>query len=542
MTSGRRRPEPDAQRLLAELRVHQAELEQQNVELREARDAAETALANYTDLYEFAPVGYATVDSSASLVAANLALATLLGADRARLLGCSLLLWIAEPDRPAFAGFLKRVRGGETLLGIDVGLKASSGARLSVSVVASLIAGTDSCRVAMTDQTRRGEAERAVQQAQKMDAIGRLAGGIAHDLNNLLTIIGGRLELAISTLPPDAQADLQEMHGAVERATALTTRLLAFARPQALAERRTDMNALLSGFLPIIRRLIPARVQIVTKQSSDAGDALCDPVQLEQVLMNLATNAGDAMPQGGKLTFETSAEPLDAEALAGHAGVGAGRFVRLRVTDTGTGMDAEALAHLFEPFFTTKPIGRGTGLGLATVYAIVRQAGGIVTVASESGRGTTIDVSLPQLAPAGAAEARVTPAPPVGGHETVLIVDDEPGIVSLARRVLRRFGYKCFAAADGAAALQLATEQRERIDLVLSDVVMPSLSGPDFVRRLRAAGSDVPVIFMTGYATLEEIHVADLPAHEGVLHKPFTTRELAAAVRQVLDRGRPSAQ
>jgi PAS domain S-box-containing protein len=528
MSDTPRTPEHDAHRLLAELRVHQVELEEQNAALREARDAAERALAAYTDLYDHAPVGYATVDDRGTIVSANLSLATLLGIRRETLLGRSWLLMVDPLDRPAMLAHLARTAGGEAAEAIEARVLAADGTLRTVAVAAAPGVDAGSCRLALTDQTQRRLAEEAAQQALRMDAVGRLAGGVAHDLNNLLTIIGGSNEFVLESLPAEHPAfeTARATQVAVGRAGELTSRLLAFARPQVLALRDLDLNDAVREFASLFRRVLSARIELRLDLHADAGLVRLDPVQLQQVLMNLAINAADAMRDGGTLVVETRPVAAVDAALAGR---GARDGVRLRVADTGSGMDDATRTRIFEPFFTTKALGEGTGLGLATVHAIVRQGGGQVHVDSAPGRGTRMDIHWPRVTAARSTPATPVPVmtrPPEARGETVLVVDDEPGIVAFVAEVLRRGGYRCLRADGGAAALAVLSQERGVVALLIADVVMPAMDGATLVRRALAAHPALAVLFMTGYASTAELLGAAPPPHAGVLRKPFTAHAL----------------
>jgi CheY-like chemotaxis protein len=387
------------------------------------------------------------------------------------------------------------------------------------------VAASGDVRVAFTDQTELRVAERAAEQAKRMESISRLAGGIAHDLNNLLTVVSVHddfLLRSVETGDP-RRTDLEAIHDALQQAAALTTRLMAFARPQVFAVQRVGVNTLLRDFVPLLRRLLPSRVTITTTLQPDVGQVMADPALLEQLVTHLAVNAADAMPQGGTLHIASERVAMDASALAGHPGVTPGRFVCISVTDTGVGMDAATLAHVFEPYFTTKP--QGIGLGLATVYAVIRQAGGFVRASSAVGKGTHMQMFLPESALASA------PA----GHETILVVEDEPSIRLIVSRMLTRLGYTVHQAANGEDAMGLLLTLGFAVDLVITDVVMPRMGGPEFVRTLREHRPSMRVVFMTGYASAEEMSEQNVPSHFGVLLKPFSLEALEQLVRSALD-------
>ncbi len=392
----------------------------------------------------------------------------------------------------------------------------------------------------MMDVTERRSLEEQLVQAQKMEAVGRLAGGIAHDFNNLLTAILGYGDLMMPKLhDPTLRSKMQEIRKAAERASALTRQLLAFSRKQVLVPEVVPLGGLIEELSKMLRRLIGEDIELVILLPRAAAAVRADPGQLEQVLMNLAVNARDAMPRGGKLTIEVALAPPDDAFRKDHPDVPGGPLVVVSVTDTGVGMDAEVRKHIFEPFFTTKELGRGTGLGLATVYGIVKQSGGHVEVETTPGAGTTFRIFLP------AVEApRPVPVPSldevVGGSETVLLVEDEAALRSLAQEILRDQGYKVIAAGSGPEALELARSHKAPIDLLVTDVVMPGMDGRELADRLGPVHPETRCLFMSGYT--DDAVVRRGVREEGMpfLQKPFTIDALALKVREVLDQTAPT--
>jgi PAS domain S-box-containing protein len=388
-----------------------------------------------------------------------------------------------------------------------------------------------------TDVTEKKKLEARYLHAQRMEGIGTLAGGVAHDFNNLLTIITGYSELALTQLAPDdaSRELLAEVCKAGERAAGLTRQLLAFSRRMILSLRVLDLNALVREMEKLLRRLIGEDVDLATALESDLGPVRADPVQLEQVILNLVVNARDAMPTGGHLTIETQNVDLDTSAGAYLPELRPGRYVLLAVTDTGVGMDEPTQARIFEPFFTTKPVGQGTGLGLATVYGIVKQLGGHVEVYSEPGRGTTFKIYLPRVSPEGGPRSlpEVTAVP--RGSETVLLVEDEAGVRSLARLALQSNGYAVLEAADADAAVGLCQAHAGPIDLLVTDVVMPRVSGRQLADRVAALRPGVKVLFLSGYTDDAIVRHGVLETAKAFLQKPFTPTTLARKVREVLD-------
>jgi hypothetical protein len=382
--------------------------------------------------------------------------------------------------------------------------------------------------------------EAQLQQSQKMEAIGRLAGGIAHDFNNLLSVIISFSEMLIEDadrahLPPNVTADLEEIKKAGMRAADLTRQLLAFSRQQVLAPKLVDLNDIVAGMEKLLRRVIGADITLRVVRSSDGVKVKVDPGQIEQVIMNLGVNARDAMPTGGKLTIDVSRTVLDDEFAAQHPGIAPGPYVQLAVTDTGTGMSKEVQAQIFEPFFTTKEKGKGTGLGLSTVFGIVQQSGGTVWVYSELGAGTTFKIYLPVAQEAVADTTVPAPSARPRGSETILLVEDEPGVRAIACGILTRAGYKVLEAEDGAAALRLCDATREPIHLVLTDVVMPGMSGRELVEQLAHHRPDAKVLFMSGYTDDTVVHHGVLDQGIAFLQKPIMPDALTKKVREVLD-------
>ena len=389
-----------------------------------------------------------------------------------------------------------------------------------------------------TDITAFKQMELQLRQSQKMEAIGHLAGGVAHDFNNLLTVINGCCELLRATggMPADASPLVDEIYRAGERAATLTRQLLAFGRKTVLQTRVLPLNELVSDFQGLVGRLIGEDIQLTTDFRADPGLVRVDPGQMEQVLMNLVVNARDAMPQGGTLTVGTRDVFLDAD-YAAKQDLRPGQYVRLTVADTGCGMDRATLARMFEPFFTTKPVGKGTGLGLAMVYGILKASGGQVTVESTVGQGTAFHLFLPAVDQPEAAALPPSRSVQPGGTETVLLVEDEAGVRKLARQALESRGYRVLEACDGEAALQLCREHAGEIDLLLSDVVMPHMSGRELRQHVADTSPHTRVLFISGYTDDAVVRHGVYQAESDFLQKPFSVHALLKKVREVLDRG-----
>ena len=395
------------------------------------------------------------------------------------------------------------------------------------------------------EMKERQTAEDKLRHAQRLEAVGRLAGGVAHDFNNLLTVIGSYTELVLDQIRQEpARRQVEQIRRASGRAADLTRQLLAFSRKQMLRPAIEDLNVVVAGIVPMLRRLISENVRLETRRSTTAATALVDRGQMEQVIVNLAINARDAMPQGGDLTIETAITEITPGYRPDREGMPAGRYVRLTVTDTGHGMDDETRARAFEPFFTTKDVGHGTGLGLATVYGIVKQSGGWIWIDSGRERGTTFTVLLP-LVPVsasadedghGAMSRSARPAPDVtSARETILLVEDQPDVRRLTASVLAGAGYTVIEAGSGEEALRRAAAHAGALDLIVTDVIMPGIGGRDVAEQLRASRSDLRVLYVSGYSD-------DILAQGGVLHtgtaflaKPFTPEGLMRTIRSVLD-------
>jgi signal transduction histidine kinase/ActR/RegA family two-component response regulator len=377
-----------------------------------------------------------------------------------------------------------------------------------------------------------------LEQAQKMDAIGRLAGGVAHDFNNLLTVILGRTDILLHPLKPEdpMRRGIELIQRTAGRAADLTRQLLAFSRKQVLESVVLDLNAVTSDMKDMLGRLIGEDIALLANPTPGLGRVKADRGQIEQVIMNLAVNARDAMPQGGRLIVELENVELDADYVRRHVGARPGLNVMLAVSDSGVGIPREIQAHIFEPFFTTKEQGKGTGLGLATVYGIVKQSGGYIEVDSEPGRGTTFRIYLPRVDTTVPAVDRATrPAAAAGGTETILLVEDEEGVRELARDILRSSGYTVLEARNGSEALLICERHQGPLDLLLTDVVMPRMSGRELAERLAPLRPDVSVLYMSGYTDDAVIRHGVLGAGTAFLQKPFTPVALIQRVRETLD-------
>jgi len=389
------------------------------------------------------------------------------------------------------------------------------------------------------DETDRIRLQEQLTQAQKMESVGRLAGGVAHDFNNMLSVIAGHVELALqATASGDpVRLDLEAIRTAASRATEITRQLLGFARRQVVAPRVLDFSAAVGASLAMLRRLIGEDIELVWSPGADAGRVRMDPYQIDQVLTNLAANSRDAIAGVGRLTIGTRGIELGESECASREELSAGAYAVLEVSDTGRGMDGETAAHLFEPFFTTKPVGQGTGLGLATVYGIVKQNGGCVEVHTELNRGTLVRIFLPRVEADVTVTSGDTPSAARTGKETVLLVEDESAVLRLSKIVLERFGYVVLTAGTPGEAIQLFHSHEGQVQLLVTDVVMPEMNGRELAARLRANRPDLKTLFVSGYSAsaLAPRGVLDEGVH--FLQKPFSLEDLAASVREALDAG-----
>ncbi len=434
---------------------------------------------------------------------------------------------------PATASHSRVSRGGETIEAEvrSYPIKASSG---EVTAVIEIVRD-------VSEGKRAKEAEvvlhRQLEEAQKMEAVGRLAGGIAHDFNNLLTVILGRVNLALGVVSSERslRADLEEIQAAAERAAALTNQLLVFSRKQVLQPRVVDLSEVVEGVEKILRRLIGEDIEVVTVLSRTLPAVRVDPGQMEQVILNLSVNARDAMPRGGRLTIETAEVRLDEGYSSQHAGVAPGRHVMLAVSDNGAGMDSETKSRIFDPFFTTKEAGKGTGLGLAVVHGIVQQSGGRIWVYSELGQGTTFKIYLPPVTERSGANLPVAGSFAPRGDETILLVEDEAAVRRLAATVLRSSGYTVREAGSGHEALSLLSKTTDPVHLLLTDFVMPRMTGRELADRACEARPLIRVLYMSGYTDTTFADSSALAAAD-FLQKPFTKVTLTQKVREVLDR------
>jgi two-component system, cell cycle sensor histidine kinase and response regulator CckA len=508
---------------------------------RRAEDALRRSEAAYRSVVEEAPYGIFRATENGRMISVNQALVQILGYDsKDELMAVNARHFYRDSEARAQLVEQKwRVGRFET---IEVEWKRKDRkvirVRLSGMIARDELDGSIFDEVFVEDTTERRGLEQQLRQSQKMEAIGRLSGGIAHDFNNLLGVIIGYSELVEEQLPvgDPLRARTVEIKKAGHRAAALTRQLLAFSRQQVLEPRILNLNAVVVDVEKMLKRLIGEDIALVTGLEADLGSVKADPGQIEQVIVNLAVNARDAMPDGGTLTIETADVELDEVYARAHSPSISGAFVMLAVTDTGTGMDAETQARIFEPFFTTKELGKGTGLGLATVYGVVKQSDGHIWVYSEPGKGTTFKIYLPRVfAQAEKDVQRSAPSKIAGGTETILLVEDEEALRTLTRDLLLECKYRVIEARDGVHALELAAKCTGRIHLLLTDVVMPKLGGPALAERLLQKHPDMKVLYMSGYTGRSVVSGGLVSVESGVLPKPFTRESLTRKVREILD-------
>ena len=512
-----------------------------NAALRSAQEGLRRSEVNFRSLVTNAPYGICRCDASGILLSANPALVSLLGyASAAELVGRNLVTLHADPQQWfMIADHFRAARQFHGLLSDWVRKNRST---VTVRLSGRTIRDEDNAvffELFAEDVTEHRTLEQQFRQAQKMEAVGRLAGGIAHDFNNLLMVISGYAEFLLDRIgsEPTVRGPAQEIANAANRATALTRQLLAFSRKQMLAPKVLDLNAVVTENLKLLTRLIGEDIDLVMIPGTELGAVRADPSQIEQVIMNLAVNARDAMPQGGKLTIETTNVSLDESYARLHAPAEPGEYVMLAISDTGMGMDAETQSHIFEPFFTTKGV-RGTGLGLSTVYGIVKQSGGYIWVYSEPSRGTSFKVYLPRVTASGefVAPQLVVPITEVSpGHETILLVEDETNVRQLTRHYLQGQGYTVLEAADAAAAIKISNSHTGPIHLLFTDVVMPGMNGRQLAHAISELRPETRVLYMSGYTENVIGHNGTLDVNVNLLQKPFTLPALKAKVREVLD-------
>ncbi len=514
-----------------------------NAALRAAQENLLRSELNFRSLVTNAPYGICRCDAAGKILDANPAFLEMLGYSSSdEILGQHIFSLYSENDR--WFDLADYLRSAAPFKGLTAEWKRKTGTTTVVRVSGrSVTNGRQRGTVFelfTEDVTERRVLEEQLRQSQKMEAVGRLAGGIAHDFNNLLMVISGYSEFLLERLgnEPDLRSPAQEISSAAERASSLTRQLLAFSRKQMLAPRIVNLNDVATENLRMLTRMIGEDIDLVMIPGQNLWSVRADAGQIEQVIMNLAVNARDAMPTGGKLTIETANMTLDDEYARYHAPLRPGDYVLVSISDTGAGMDSDTQSHIFEPFFTTKGT-KGTGLGLSTVYGIVKQSGGYIWVSSEVGKDTTFKIYLPRVASTGETAVHVVMPAEVKkvepGTETILLVEDEANLRYLARQYLEKQGYKVIEAADGAVAMQIAVAHEAVIHLLLTDVIMPGMNGRELAQRISEIRPNVKVLYMSGYTENVIGHNGMLEPDVRLLQKPFNLRDLRTAVREVLD-------
>jgi PAS domain S-box-containing protein len=513
-----------------------------NAALRASQEGLRRSEINFRSLVTNAPYGICRCDSAGQLLDVNPALLAMLGYSSAKEL-TGVHFGTLYSDTQQWFQLADYLRAAASFNGLIAEWKRQDGTATVVRVSGRAVSDGgkgQTFELFAEDVTERRALEQQLRQSQKMEAVGRLAGGIAHDFNNLLMVISGYSEFLLERLgtDPALRGPAQEIASAAGRATSLTRQLLAFSRKQMLAPKILDLNGVVTENLKMLTRVIGEDIDLVMVPAEGLGAVRADAGQIEQVIMNLAVNARDAMPAGGKLTLETSNVSLDEEYARFHAPLRPGNYVMLAISDTGAGMDSETQSHIFEPFFTTKGP-KGTGLGLSTVYGIVKQSGGYIWVFSEQGKGTTFKIYLPRVAEAAETPVQaVVPAESASvepGTETILLVEDEANLRYLARQFLEKQGYRVIEAADGAVAMQIVVAHEGTIHLLLTDVIMPGMNGRELAQRISEIRPNVKILYMSGYTENVIGRNGTLDAGVRLLQKPFSLHNLKNKVREVLD-------
>ncbi len=517
-------------------------------ERKRADEALQVSNQRYRNLFDQANEGLVVMTTQGQIAEVNQAFAEMHGYSVEELSGKDIQYLDARHERALEdrAPIIQRLQNGEVVR-FDVEHIHKDGHIFPLSVTTSLInLGGQSLWLAFHQDIsarRQAEAEKAtleaqLQQAQKMESVGRLAGGVAHDFNNMLSVILGHTELALEQVSPGQplHVNLMKIFKAATRSAELTRQLLAFARQQTITPRALDLNEMVEGLLELLRPLIGEDIDLKWHPAADLWSVKMDPSQIDQILTNLLVNARDALSDVGKITLETGNTTFDEGYCAEHRGFVPGEYVRLDVSDDGCGMDKETLSHLFEPFFTTKELGKGTGLGLSTVYGIVKQNNGFINVYSEPGEGSRFSIYLPRHAGKAAQAGTSDAAAAAPGQETILLVEDELAILELAATILERQGYTVLAAPTPGEAIHLAARHPGPIHLLLTDMIMPGMNGRDLAKSLLAGNPHLKSLFMSGYTAGAIGHHGVLDADLSFIQKPFSINDLAAKVRETLDR------
>jgi two-component system cell cycle sensor histidine kinase/response regulator CckA len=498
-----------------------------------------------TALLDSASQAILSVDRGGIILLANRRAEEMFGHTRDELIGANIDMLLPESKRRSHAHqrdeYFSHPRARPMGIGMDLAGRRKDGSEFPVEISLSYLDSNNGMLAIafVSDISQRKLLEEQLMHAQKMEAVGRLAGGVAHDFNNMLTVITGYNQMMLDDLlPSDPMREYaEEVLQAADRATAITNQLLSFSRRQIMQPRVISLNSVILHTEKMLRRLIGEDVELILHADPNIGNIRADPNHIEQAIVNLAVNSRDAMPTGGRVTIETSNARIDESYARTHLGVEPGEFVMLAVSDTGHGMDSATRQRIFEPFFTTKERGKGTGLGLSTVYGIVKQSGGDIWVYSEPGAGTTFKLYFPRVAQQVDVEACAAGADTLRSDgETVLVVEDEKSVRDLTILMLERLGHKVLAASNGSEAIEVSSTFPNRIALLLTDVVMPNMNGREVADKLSAARPDMRVLFLSGYTESTILHSGVLDSGFDFLPKPFTREALALKIREILAR------
>jgi PAS domain S-box-containing protein len=520
----------------------------QNVELLRAQEELDAVRIRYFELYDLAPVSYFTLNEAGLIMEANLTVANLLGFRKNTLLKQPISRYIQKEDQDIYYLHRKQLFETGAPQVCEVRIVKNTGLPCWVRLNANLAedaGGGAVCRIVMSDISERKRAEdekvkieAQFQQAQKMESVGRLAGGVAHDFNNKLSIILGLVELVMESIDPSDPnyEDLVEIRNAARHSAVLTRQLLAFARKQIVRPMILDVNFTVTGLLNMLKRLIGENINLSWLPQTDLWPVKMDPSQIDQILANLCVNARDAIADVGSITIQSENIILDDAYCATLPGIHPGEYVLLTVADNGCGMDPNTLEKIFEPFFTTKDIDKGTGLGLATVYGAVKQNDGSIYVKSAPGVGTTFTIYLPRYTASTIEQAKEKRAEPTSqGTETILVVEDELNILKLITKMLQQSGYQILAANTASKGIRLAKEHQENINLLITDIIMPEMNGKDLAESIQVFSPRLKTLFISGYSPNIISQQGKIDANVNFLQKPFTKNELASKVRVVLE-------
>ncbi len=531
--------------LLHELQVHQIELKMQNDELELSNSKRQVILDRYTNLFDFAPIGYLDLNFSGQILLSNLTFSKLVGIARADLQDRRFGLLVASSDRIAFSDFLMSVFASDLKKICELKMERDSGAPLFLRLEGIRSFDTQECLLAAIDITERKLTEESLRQSQKMEVIGQLAGGIAHDFNNILTVITGYASvlLAGTSETDPTHRPLKEICSASAHAAYLTTQLLAFSRRQELKPESVDLNAMVIENVTMLKRLIGARVKIDLSLEPALDRVWAERGQVAQILMNLVINARDAIAGEGTISIQTSNAKLSEALVPTGSTIHSDDFALLTVSDNGCGMTEEVKSKIFEPFFTTKPEGSGTGIGLATVYSVVTRSGGHIKVSSQAGAGTVFQVYLPQLKkpspsfrPLNDSNANSIGSLNKAAGEIILLVDDDDAVRIMTQSILTEAGYSVLMACNGNEALEIASNPKLAIDLIVSDVVMPGLAGPKLAELVRQVRPGIKIVMMSGYIKDPNLRSGMSQEELSFIRKPFLPEELRSKVAAELQR------